>query len=247
LAKRKAAPRSRSRSRQTKSSAGLWPWMVALAVTIGAIGVYENRAAILPKSLTAPFQAAKNAPPAKANVVPAAKPAVTAKPQKQAARQESAKSSGPVPPMPIGKPTSAITTATVPADRPVQELAAAAAPKETGGEQQQVKFGTQYSFCGRSGLQNCVEDGRIFWRGGKKQVLSGIRVARTDEAACVDERRKGYAAKVRLRDFLNQGGFEQASSENNLSISRGGQRFEDQLLKEGLAFPVSQKNQSWCG
>lgn len=221
--------------------------MVALAVTIGAIGVYENRAAIVPKSMLASFQTTKISSPFKAPVAPAVKPASRAEPQKLAARNDTAKPSGPVPPMPIGKPSSPIVVATVPADRPVLALVSAPAPKASAGEQQQVKSGTQFSFCGRSGLQNCVEDGRVFWRGGKKQVLSGIMVARTDEAACVDERRKGYAAKVRLRDFLNQGGFEQASSAGNLSISRGGQRFEEQLLKEGLAFPASQKNQSWCG
>jgi endonuclease YncB( thermonuclease family) len=70
---------------------------------------------------------------------------------------------------------------------------------------------------------------------GVKMKLSGIDVPNTDQARCLEERQKGFTAKVRLRDMLNSGGFQVASAGGASTLTRAGVSFADQLVREGLA------------
>lgn len=251
MAKRKTPVR---KSRQkSKSSSGLLSWIAVLALTVGGISAYEHRAKLFPAkqekqtaSLAKPKNQSSTKPVTAPKVASPAAPAVT-----RPAERPKAQDAKLVPPMPIKQASSipavsGIVTAAIPANRPLNEQAPAIG-LDAGGDTRVVPNKQQFSFCGRSGLKNCVVDGRIFWRDGKKQVLAGIIVPRTDEAGCVEERRKGFAAKARLREFLNAGEFSQSTQENQVSLSRGGQRFEALLFRDGLARPITQKNQSWCG
>lgn len=255
MAKRTTTSRKRgpSRSRKARSSSGMFTWLSALVLTVAAIAVYDNRAKIFPGEKTrANYAQSKSAPTPKV-AVPSSKPNRT----DERAKTQTASISKPrdgalVPPnaIPNVREREAVTqasSAVIPPARPAPENAGvelAAMGAVTGSTNVVPK--KQFSFCGQSGLSNCVQDGRIFWRDGKKQVLAGITVARTDDAACVEERRKGFAAKIRLRDFLNAGTFSQSESAGTVTLSRNGTSFEQQLIREGLAKPISQKNQSWC-
>lgn len=255
MAKRTTTSRKRSpsRSRKARSSSGLFTWLSALVVTAAVIAVYDNKAKLFPSEKTTPNYAQSKSPAPPKVAVPSAKPVRTEEREKiQTASISKPRESALVPPNPIPnvgqrKAETQINSAVIPPSRPTQsnagvELAAMGAVPAASD----IAPKKQFSFCGQSGLSNCVQDGRIFWRDGKKQVLAGITVARTDDAACVEERRKGFAAKIRLRDFLNAGKFSQSVSAGNVSLSRNGTSFEQQLLREGLAKPISQKNQSWC-
>ena len=255
MAKRTTTSRKRSPSRGRKagSSSGMFTWLSALVVTVAAIAVYDNRAKIFPsEKSTVQFARTQSTPPRNV-AVPSSKP--NQKNWREGA--QTASISKPrdgvlVPPNPIPNvrqrdSATQVNGTVLPQNRPTPtnagvELAAVGAVSAA----RDIVPQKQFSFCGQSGLSNCVQDGRIFWRDGKKQVLAGITVARTDDAACVEERRKGFAAKIRLRDFLNAGKFSQSESAGNVSLSRNGASFEQQLLREGLAKPISQKNQSWC-
>ena len=140
-----------------------------------------------------------------------------------------------------------------------QSFAAAACCKGdiSGPSVEKISLGEKsgtFAFCGRSGLNNCVADGNTFWMKGVKMQLAGIEVPQIDRARCMEERQRGFIAKVRLRDMLNAGAFDVASSAaaggqatERKRLSRSGVSFADQLIREGLAHPISAKNQSWCG
>lgn len=221
---------------------------MVLALTAGSIAVYDNRAKLFPKEQRIALRSStRQAPiPKTAIPVPAKAPQVASRGNDTSNAAVTA-SRAPMPPMPIPQvagsiaTVSPIVTAAISAQRPSNDTQAQ--PSET----KLVTASQQFSFCGRSGLTNCVEDGRVFWRDGKKRVLAGINVPRTDDAACVEERRKGYAAKLRLREFLNAGNFSETVGQNNIELSRAGQSFERQLLSEGLAVEIGKKNLSWCG
>lgn len=84
--------------------------------------------------------------------------------------------------------------------------------------------------------------------------LAGIEVPQIDRARCMEERQRGFVAKVRLRDMLNAGAFDVASSgaagEQTMErkrLSRSGVSFADQLRAGRSGTSGLGKNQSWCG
>jgi endonuclease YncB( thermonuclease family) len=227
-------PKTRRRSAKKSGGAGVWSWVLMLAVVAGGIQAYEHRDSFMPKR-----QTAKASPSA---ATPSRDVAV-AKPKAASSTASLTTPGVPVPPrpimMPAGAASSQIAAATLPSQRP---------------DVQKVSLGEKsgaFAFCGRSGLNNCVADGNTFWMKGVKMKLAGIEVPQTDQARCMNERQKGFAAKVRLRDMLNGGAFEVASAGNGSgeqkSLSRSGMSFAEQLMREGLAHPATAKNQSWCG
>ncbi|TQN63006.1 thermonuclease family protein [Agrobacterium tumefaciens] len=234
--------KSTARRRTAKKSGGgsVWPWVLMLGVVAGGIQAYEHRDSLLPQRHAArSTQTATNSP----KVAVAAK-RETAAPERAAAIRPASPvlpGSGPVPPRSIAMPPAQVA-AILPETRPSVE-------KISLGE----KAGA-FAFCGRSGLNNCVADGNTFWMKGVKMQLAGIEVPQIDRARCMEERQRGFVAKVRLRDMLNAGAFDVASSgaagEQTMErkrLSRSGVSFADQLVREGLAHPASAKNQSWCG
>ncbi|WP_421360969.1 nuclease [Agrobacterium rosae] len=235
MSKRK--PSSRRRSSAKSGGSGLWSWLLLFGVAVGGIQVYEHRDSLMPKLKDTVAAVSKPAAPQ-----PRSREVAAERPKPSATQTVALPASGaPVPPRAIAMPNGAATMSTqasttaVPSSRPPVENVS------LGG-----KPGT-FAFCGRSGLNNCVADGNTFWFKGEKMKLAGIAVPQTDQARCLEERQKGFAAKVRLRDMLNGGNFQVASMGGASTLSRSGVSFADQLVREGLALPAGRGNQSWCG
>ncbi len=238
-------PRKRSSTARKKSSGGgLWPWVVALVLVACAIAAYDNReklpqviAAYLPK--TAKSLSAKPAENASGNAA-ASRPKADTTPAKPVDKRDS----GPVPPAAIGTaPAAPPTTVPVPGGRPGD------ASEDGKG------FSGKFYFCGTSGLDNCVASGDSFWFRKGRLVLADVVAPATEDARCQQERDKGFAAKVRLRDLLNAGRFElselkgqnvSAVSPTMRVVTRDGRSLGAMLVAEGLAQPRFGKRQSWC-
>lgn len=240
-------PRKRSTTRKKSSNGGLWPWVVALVLVAGAIAAYENReklpqviAAYLPTSAKSPSgKPPENVSGGAATSRPKAEP-VPAKPAKPVDKHNN----GPVPPAPVGSVAVAPGAAVpVPSGRPGD-----ASPDGKG-------FAGKFYFCGTSGLDNCVVSGDSFWFRKGRIVLADVVAPATEDAKCQQERDKGFAAKVRLRDLLNAGRFEfsQLKGQNVPTtgpamrvVTRDGRSLGATLVAEGLARPRFGRQQSWC-
>ena len=243
----KSKPRKRSSPARRKSSGGgLWPWVAALVIVAGAIAAYDNRqhlprliATYLPKvserAASKPAETSggrPGAPRPKAEPVP--------KPTKPVDKRDS----GPVPPAPVGAaPAKSTAAVPVPGGRP-------------GDASQDGKgFTARFYFCGTSGLDNCVASGDSFWFRKGRIVLADVVAPATENAKCQQERDKGFAAKVRLRDLLNAGSFEfselkgqnvPATGPAMRVVTRDGRSLGAILVSEGLARPRFGKQQAWC-
>ncbi|KAA3504413.1 MULTISPECIES: nuclease [Rhizobium/Agrobacterium group] len=237
-------PAARRRTAKKSGGGSIWPWVLMLGLVGGGIQAYEHRDSLLPQRHVARATSTTTNSP---KLATAAKREAAA-PEKVASIRPASPVSpgnGPVPPRSIAMPSTSSQSkvaAILPETRPTVE-------KISIGE----KSGA-FAFCGRSGLNNCVADGNTFWMKGVKMQLAGIEVPQIDRARCMEERQRGFIAKVRLRDMLNAGTFDVASSAGasgqameRKRLSRSGVSFADQLVREGLAHPASAKNQSWCG
>lgn len=232
------APAKRRKSSRPSGGQGMTSWLVVLAVVAGGIALYDNRAVVL-KEL---------APLLSHERMTAQETQQKSKPEREKSQQAQTRPAAqtaraPVPPADVG-----IAKAAVPASRPQ------AAETETAaltGE----NFSGKFYFCGTSGLDNCVMNGDTFWYKKTKIVLADIAAPRTDAAACQQERDRGFAAKVRLKDLLSSGRFDletlkaQASS-NGPGVmrvaTRNGRSLGSILVSEGLAKPRMARQQSWC-
>ncbi|MDH6294624.1 Endonuclease YncB, thermonuclease family [Agrobacterium fabrum] len=238
--------KSTARRRTAKKSSGgsVWPWVLMLGVVAGGIQAYEYRDSLLPQRHAAKATSSATNSPKVATT--ARRDTVTT--EKVASIRPASPvlpGNGPVPPRPIAMPSIA----------PPSQVAGIL--PETRPSVEKISLGEKsgaFAFCGRSGLNNCVADGNTFWMKGVKMQLAGIDVPQIDRARCMEERQRGFIAKVRLRDMLNAGTFDVASSGEaggqtleRKRLSRSGVSFADQLVREGLAHPASVKNQSWCG
>lgn len=243
-----AASRKRPRKRRKPTpakagSSGLWPWLVALVVVAGGIGIYENRRDVsglvtqyLPsadKKEPVHTRSAERTPDRQAKPVTAPSPA---KPPAPRAKDVAIADKPPVPPAAIGpdrpKPP-------VPDGRPDD------APPVGRG------YTAKFYFCGTSGLDNCVVDGDTFWHRKTRIELADIVAPETERAKCQQERDLGFAAKVRLRDMLNAGAFEltvlKGQGDASLRVvTRGGRSLGAMLVSEGLAHPRMGKPRPWC-
>lgn len=234
--------RTRRKPAKKQSSQSLWPLLGVCALVVGGIQVYEHRDSLLPSGNTAKRASSNVAATPKKDVSSfktAAIPSKPVRPETPPARVEKkTANNAPVPPRSVPMPVA--LSATVPASRPADVTS------ESGKEIQKAAA-SSFAFCGMSGFNNCVASGDTFWLKGAKVRIAGIVVPQTDQARCLNERQKGFAAKVRLRDMLNGGAFDVApASADGKVISRSGRSFGQQLIREGLAYPTSAKNQSWC-
>lgn len=236
MSKRK--PSSRRASSKPKGGS-VWSWLILFGVAIGGIQVYEHRDTLLPKMRGIVASASKPSAPAMREAS-APKQVAALKPSQTVGLPTTG---APIPPHSIASAGSALSTgqlppATLPSQRPqVENVSLGAKP------------GT-FAFCGRSGLNNCVMDGNTFWMKGVRMKLAGIEVPQTDQARCMEERARGFTAKVRLRDMLNSGGFQVAAGGQGAEVkalSRSGVSFADQLIREGLARRAGSASPSWCG
>lgn len=245
--RRKPRKRSSTARRKPSGGGGLWPWLVALVLVAGAIAVYDNReklsevvAAYLPKTAkTLSGRSAENGGGKAEASRPKAEPASPG-----ASKPADKRERGPVPPAPVGTAAATPSAAVpVPEGRPGD-----ASPDGKG-------FSGKFYFCGTSGLDNCVASGDSFWFRKGRLVLADVVAPATENAKCQQEREKGFAAKVRLRDLLNAGRFElselkgqnvSAASPTMRVVTRDGRSLGAMLVAEGLAQPRFGKRQSWC-
>lgn len=220
------APRKRRKSPRKPSAGSIWPWLGALVLVAGGIAGYDNRGQ-LPKLV--------------ANYLPkaASRPAPEARPSTPRANSAAGRSEAPKPPA-VG---SSAPRQPVPIAHPEEDALVGRG------------FSGTFYYCGTSGLDNCVATGNTFWHRKTKIVLADIIAPETEKAKCQNERDKGFAAIVRLRDLLNAGAFELATVDGqsgdagrrNLRIvSRGGRSLGSILVSEGLAKPRAEKKQPWC-
>lgn len=230
------APAKRRKSSRSSAGQGMTSWLAILAVVAGGIVLYDNRATVL-KELS-PLLSKERSDAAG----PTPKPDTSREKQPQPKTQSTA-AKGPVPPASVG-----VAKAAVPASRP------AVASTETAaltGE----NFSGKFYFCGTSGLDNCVMSGDTFWYRKTKIVLADIAAPRTDGAACQQERDRGFAAKVRLKDLLSSGRFDLETLKGQATgaaagvlrvATRDGRSLGSILVSEGLAKPRMARQQSWC-
>lgn len=260
----KRSPQRRRRRQQARSSgSGLWSWILILVAVAGGIAAYEHRdqlprqiAAYLPdaekhghsRPATRPSQQVKRTAPVPPNKIPQGQ--VAARTEPSVSRT----------PKPLSRPDS-ITTAAVKPGAPVPPAAvgkggkdevqmASLSPDETlTGRGHRGPF----YFCGTSGLDSCVAAGDTFWYRKTRIALADIEAPATEGAKCQQERDLGFAAQVRLRELLNAGSFELASTGGEAGggqaerlVSRDGRSLGAVLVAEGLARPRAAHRGSWC-
>lgn len=228
-------PSKRRKSARSSAGHGMTSWLVALAVVAGGIALYDNRDTVM-KEMAPLLSTEKRvaSSPAKSET----------RREKPASERATAKGTkGPVPPANVG-----VVEAAVPAARPAVTTA-------TAGPLTGENFSGKFYFCGTSGLDNCVMTGDTFWYKKTKIVLADIAAPRTEGAACQQERDRGFAAKVRLKDLLSSGRFDletlkaQAAGETSGVMrvaTRNGRSLGSILVSEGLAKPRMARQQSWC-
>ncbi len=228
-------PAKRRKSNRS-SSQGMTTWFVALALVAGGIALYDNRATVMKE--VAPLLS-------KDRTTASSRPAATEeKWQHQAQNRQAAPVvKGPVPPESVG-----VTKAAVPASRP-------AVAETADGPLTGENFSGRFYFCGTSGLDNCVMTGDTFWYKKTKIVLADIAAPRTEGAACQQERDRGFAAKVRLKDLLSSGRFDLETLRVEAGgrapgvmrvATRDGRSLGSILVSEGLAKPRMARQQNWC-
>lgn len=226
----KASTARRRKGGKTKSVISMRLWLAALCVVTGAIVLHDNRP--VRDWVTGHFP----------DTMKTASARHAGQERRAAAAGAGDHASSPLPappqlrpPLPVG----AVQTASLSAEDNL--------------------LGKSYSgtfyFCGKSGLDNCVAAGDVFWFRKQAVRLADIRAPRTEGAACEAERQRGFAAKVRLRDLLNQGQFELVDWPNAAGdgggrkwrvVLRNGQSIGQQLVREGLAHGVAEASKPWC-
>lgn len=237
MAKAKSAARRKTnrRSKAPQTSKRMWPWLALTVLTAGGLYAYEHRADWLPQT-----------------------PSQIVAFKKQA---EQRKETSPEKTASIGRKTvveERVPQASRGDTKTQKDVAAIPIPQERKLDEPLVGEGykAHFAYCGTTGLKNCVVDGATFWHRGMKIRVAGIEPPGMLKAGCDDERRRGFAAAVKLRELLNAGPFSLASatvggkegqSGTFRVVSRGGKSLADELLSLGLARPKSgAKAKSWC-
>jgi endonuclease YncB( thermonuclease family) len=244
-----ASSRPRRRRKTAKKATGgrLWFWLLALVVVLGSIVAYDNSKE-LRRFVASNFPSLSTPSPASRQVSVARQGTASSPARPQGAT--------PVPPLPVGRGREAATVEDVLARQPALPLAGAGADIQMGGTLVGRGYRNTFYFCGTSGLDNCVADGGVFWFQKQQIRLADVVAPKTENARCDSERQKGFAAKVRLRDLLNQGGFDLVDWPNADGDGRGrklrvvmrnGQSIGQQLVREGLVHGVSDAAKPWCG
>ncbi len=224
-------PSKRRKSARSSAGHGMTSWLVALAVVAGGIALYDNRDTVMkemaPLLTTEKRVASSNTKSETRREKPA--------PERAAAKG----TKGPVPPANVGVVKAAVPAVTTATTGPLT------------GE----NFSGKFYFCGVSGLDNCVMTGDTFWYKKTKIVLADIAAPRTEGAACQQERDRGFAAKVRLKDLLSSGRFDLETLKAQAAggapgvmrvATRNGRSLGSILVSEGLAKPRMARQQSWC-
>jgi endonuclease YncB( thermonuclease family) len=111
-----------------------------------------------------------------------------------------------------------------------------------------------FTLCGDGPRINCVVDGDTFWLDGVKIRIADIDAPEIHPSRCDREEQLGQAAKLRLLDLLNAGGFALRSGDRDhdrygralRDVTRGGASLGETLVREGLARTWEGHRRSWC-
>jgi endonuclease YncB( thermonuclease family) len=240
-----ATKRTRRRKSTTSRSKGgsgfgMLPWF-AIATVALVVG-YDHWADIKPKAMAALQMASAEArvplTTAKAFVAPpyASKPTLAKQP-----------AALPVPPapIPVSIPAFAAARSASPPLPPAAPVPSAAPIPTSVSE--------SFGLCGEGAHFNCVLDGSTFWVRGVKVRVADIDTPALSPPRCVEEERRGQAAKVRLLGLLNAGPFTLAAASRDddkgqklRTVLRGGRSIGDTLISEGLAHRAVDSRSSWC-
>lgn len=256
MAQARAKTGSKHKGGKRSSGGGvgsLWPWVAALVVVGGGIGLYENSSDV--RRFVAGLKAEK---PAQV----AAKPAASTDRPVPPRSVMGAGAGGPqraMPPKPVGVPDQSQTAGIIPPapiGRPVinevPKLADAPRPGEALAGAYQAKF----YLCGSAKQDDCVVSADRFVFHGQKIRLVGIEVPDIKKPRCEDERIKASDAELRVRAFLDSGPFELVTWQGNdaeidghklREVTRNGMSLADILVREGLAKrPGAGVKSGWC-
>jgi endonuclease YncB( thermonuclease family) len=235
-AKRTRRRRSTTSRSKSESGFGMLPWFAV--ATVALVVGYDHWADIKPKAMAAVQMASAPLTMAKASV------AAPAPSKPMPLRQSGAL---PVPPAPIPVSISALAAARsasppLPSVAPVPSVAPIPA-----------SVSESFGLCGEGAHFNCVLDGSTFWVRGVKVRLADIDTPALSPPRCVEEERRGQAAKVRLLGLLNAGPFILAAASRDddkgqklRTALRGGRSIGDMLISEGLAHRAVDHRSSWC-
>jgi endonuclease YncB( thermonuclease family) len=261
MAARKAGARKPSGGARRKparkgarSGSSLWPWVGALVLVVGGVSAYDHRGN-LPGWVDKTFGFGGHE--------------IARLEGKKVNEREIPLSSVPTPaarrldPVPLPPATTMTPTESmIPRQRDNTPLPPATTlfSGQTVGSVMPVTIdrkavSARFYYCGTSGLDNCVVDGDTFWLNKVKIRVADIDAPETEQAKCKSERDRGFAAKVRLRELLNAGGFEVESfgtrdvdqyGRKLRVVTRNGRSLGGILVQEGLARPWTGHRMPWC-
>ncbi|MBP1849919.1 nuclease [Rhizobium halophytocola] len=249
MARRKSSRKTPVRRRKSAGGGRTWPWVLSLLAVGGAIYAHDHQ-----PQLERNFAGYFGKPAARHQqvAVDASKPKPIWRPPGGVDRATVAAISParakPVTPAPAATNAAYIPPAAVgvPEKRPLTASLASAGQAINGRS-----FTNTFYYCGTSGLDNCVASGDTLWFHKQKIVLADVTAPAMEQAKCQQERDLGFAAKVRLRELLNAGRFELATTDGAATagaarlVMRNGRSVGAVLASEGLAHPRGAAA-GWC-
>ncbi|CAN7470270.1 hypothetical protein [Rhizobium sp. LjRoot258] len=229
----KTATRRRKSSARSKGRGGgsALPWIIIGVIAVGGIAIYDNWKSVRP-------MLAAHAP---ASIVSRPASVVRSEP----ARDSSPRQTASITAAPRMVPPAAVP---IPAKAPV--VPEKAIPVSISPAQAQTGKAA-FGYCGQGEHINCVADGGTFWYKGEKIAIADVVSPGIETARCDNEKRLGFAAKLRLLNILNSGSFSMnpAGQPGKAGaphvVSRDGLSIGMQMINEGLARKPG-ANGAWC-
>jgi len=229
----KTATRRRKSSARSKARGGgsALPWTIIGVIAVGGIATYDNWKSVKPMLAT-------HAP---ASIVSRAAPVARSEP----ARDPSPRQTASIAPVSHMVPPAAVP---IPAKAPV--VLEKAVPVSLSPAQAQTGKAA-FGYCGQGEHINCVADGGTFWYKGEKIAIADVVSPGIETARCDNEKRLGFAAKLRLLNILNSGSFAMNPAGQPGKggvphvVSRDGRSIGAQMINEGLARKPG-ANGAWC-
>lgn len=229
----KTATRRRKSSARSKGRGGgsALPWIIIGVIAVGGIAIYDNWKSVRP-------MLAAHAP---ASIVSRPASVVRSEP----ARDSSPRQTASITAAPRMVPPAAVP---IPAKAPV--VPEKAIPVSISPAQAQTGKAA-FGYCGQGEHINCVADGGTFWYKGEKIAIADVVSPGIETARCDNEKRLGFAAKLRLLNILNSGSFSMNPAGQHGKagaphvVSRDGLSIGMQMINEGLARKPG-ANGAWC-
>ncbi|MEK1893269.1 MAG: hypothetical protein AAAB20_08340 [Rhizobium sp.] len=229
----KTATRRRKTSARSKGRGGgsALPWTIIGVIAVGGIAIYDNWKSVKP-------MLAAHAP---ASIVSRPASVVRSEPARDSSQRQTASITA----APRMVPPAAVP---IPAKAPVvPEKAIPVSISPTQAQTGKAAFG----YCGQGEHINCVADGGTFWYKGEKIAIADVVSPGIETARCDNEKRLGFAAKLRLLNILNSGSFamnpagQPGKAGAPHVVSRDGLSIGMQMINEGLARKPG-ANGAWC-